>query len=251
MAMGTATFDFSGAKVLVTGGTSGIGLATARGFAAAGAQVTITGTRQAAGDYDDDLAIFEYRQMLTTDNAQIKATAAALDGLDVLVNNAGNIRVPGPDDDVVEVFEEMVRTHLLSAHNLTQACLEQLAGSALPGGASVVSIASLTSFLSNPFSPGYGAGKAGMVQLARTQAAIWADRGIRCNCVAAGNIHTRMTDAMVAMPELSESMLARTPMKRWGQPAEIADAVMYLSSDRASFVTGVTLVVDGGFLYNM
>jgi NAD(P)-dependent dehydrogenase (short-subunit alcohol dehydrogenase family) len=250
MTSGTAMFNFEGAKVLVTGGTSGIGLATAIAFTEAGATVTITGTRARAGDYDEDLSRFGYRQLRVTDNDEIKAVAASLDGLDVLVNNAGNVRFTGLGDDPVDAFEEMVRVHLLSGHNLSQACLEMLSASRLPGGASVVGIASLTSFMSNPYVPGYGAGKAGMVQLAKTQAQLWADRGIRCNCVAAGHIATRMTAPMAHMGELSQDMLKRTSLKRWGRPEEIADAVLFLSSDRASFITGETLVVDGGYLHN-
>jgi NAD(P)-dependent dehydrogenase (short-subunit alcohol dehydrogenase family) len=250
MTAGTATFNFQGAKVLVTGGTSGIGLATAIAFADAGAAVTITGTRASTSDYEDDLGRFAYRQLRVTDNDEIKSVAASLDGLDVLVNNAGNVKFTESDADAVDVFEEMVRVHLLSGHNLSQACLEMLTASQLPGGASIVGIASLTSFMANPFVPGYGAGKAGMVQLAKTQANLWAGRGIRSNCVAAGNIATRMTAPVVHMEEFSHDMLKRTSMKRWGQPREIADAVLFLSSDRASFITGETIVVDGGYLHN-
>lgn len=250
MSKGTATFNFEGAKVLVTGGTSGIGLATATAFAAAGASVTITGTRSRPADYEEDLSRFTYRQLRVTDNDEIKAVAAGLDGLDVLVNNAGNVRFTGPDDDPVAVFEEMVRVHLLSGHNLAEACLEMLTASTLPGGASVVGIASLTSFMANPYVPGYGAGKAGMVQLARTQARLWADRRIRSNCVAAGHVTTRMTGPMQHMDDLTKPMLARTPLGRWGRPEEIADAVLFLSSDRATFITGETLLVDGGYLYS-
>jgi NAD(P)-dependent dehydrogenase (short-subunit alcohol dehydrogenase family) len=154
MSSGTATFDFHGARVLVTGGTSGIGLATATAFAEAGAKVTITGTRMRSSDYTDDLGRFDYRQLLVTNNCQIKEVAASLDGLDVLVNNAGNVRFAESSEDAVDVFEEMVRVHLLSGHNLSQACLEMLTASRLPGGASVVGIASLTSFMANPFGPG-------------------------------------------------------------------------------------------------
>ncbi len=249
MSNATAHYDFSGARVLVTGGTSGIGLATARAFLQAGAQVVITGTRPSADDYDDDLSGFAFRRLRVTDNNEIKQVADSLDGLDVLVNNAGNVKFSN-DDDAVEVFEEMVRVHLLSGHAMTQACLPLLAKSNLSGGASVVGIASLTSFMANPFVPGYGAGKAGMVQLARTQASQYSDRGIRFNCVAAGNITTRMTAPVVDMPEYSADMLKRTALKRWGKPEEIADAVLFLSSDRATFITGETLMVDGGYLFS-
>lgn len=250
MSIATAIFDFSGAKVLVTGGTSGIGFATATAFADAGASVTITGTRNSPGDYEADLGRFSYRQLRVTDKDEIKSVTTSLDGLDVLVNNAGHVKIAGRKDDPVDVFEEMVRVHLLSAHHMAQACLDMLSASTLPGGASVVGIASLTSFVANPFVPGYGAGKAGLVQLAKTQAALWSARGIRSNCVAAGHIATRMTAPIVETDAFSKDILDRTPMKRWGRPEEIADAVLFLSSSRASFITGETLIVDGGYLCN-
>ena len=165
------------------------------------------------------------------------------------MNNAGSSKFAGPGQEM-EVFEEMVRVHLLSAHHLSQACHGLLAASELPGGASIVGIASLTSYMANPFVPGYGAGKAGLVQLARTQAALWSADGIRSNCVAAGLTETPMTAPVHQMAEYEQGMMARTALNRWGQPSEIADAVLFLSCDRAAFITGETLVVDGGYLYN-
>lgn len=249
-ARGTASFDFSNARVLVTGGTSGIGLATARAFATAGAHVTITGTRAGADAYDVALDQFSYRQLRVTDNAEIQAVADSLDGLDILVNNAGNAKFAGPDASVESVFEEMVRVHLLSGHHLSQACLDMLSASALPGGASVVGITSLTSFMAAPWVPGYGAGKAGMVQLAKTQAKLWAGLGIRSNCVSAGYTETPLTAPVKDMAEANAAVIQRTPLQRWAQPQEIADAVLFLSSDRAAFITGETLIVDGGYLHN-
>lgn len=250
MSKATATFDFSEARVLVTGGTSGIGLATARGFADAGAHVTITGTRASADEYDEKLERFSYRQLRVTDNEEIRAVAGSLDGLDILVNNAGTAKFAGPGDTVESVFEEMVRVHLLSGHHLSEACLDMLSASTLAGGASVVGISSLTSFMAAPWVPGYGAGKAGMVQLAKTQAKLWAPRGIRSNCVTAGYTETRLTAPVKNMEEANNAMIARSAMQRWGQPSEIADAVMFLSSDRASYITGETLIVDGGYLHS-
>ncbi len=250
MAKGTATYDFEDARVLVTGGTSGIGLATAKAFKDAGAQVVITGTRTTSTDYDIDLSGLTYRQLDIENTVEILALADGLDGLDVLVNNAGSVRIAAPDE-AIDAFEQMVRQHLFAAHHLSDACLELLTQSSLPGGASVVGIASLTSYMANPFAPGYGAGKAGMMQLARSQATLWAPRGIRSNCVAAGNTATRMTAPMVEMEALSATMMERTALKRWGQPEEIADAVLFLSSDRAAFITGETVLVDGGYLFNM
>jgi 3-oxoacyl-[acyl-carrier protein] reductase len=249
MTTGTATFDFTGARVLVTGGSSGIGLAIATAFVDAGGHVTITGTRPTAADYEADLSRFDYRQLHLQSNEEIRAVADSLDALDVLVNNAGGVLFAEPGR-AVEVFEEMVRVHLLSAHHMSEACYEKLALSELPGGASVVGIASLTSWMANTWVPGYGAGKAGLMQLARTQAAQWAGSAIRSNCVAAGYTTTPMTAPVLGMDELNQRVLARTAMKRWARPEEIADAVLFLSSDRASFITGETLLVDGGYLYS-
>lgn len=250
MSTGTATFDFSGAKVLVTGGTSGIGFATATVFADAGAHVTITGTRAASNDYDTDLGYFEYRQLRVQDNDEILSVANSISELDVLVNNAGMTKFSQSDDvrSRIDVFEELVRVHLISGNNLAEACLDKLSASQLPGGASIVSIASLTSFLAHPVMPGYGAGKAGMVQLAKTQALAWAKRGIRSNCVAAGNIATPMWGSSASDPDQNHGITAGTPLKRWGRPEEIADAVLFLSSDKAAFITGETILVDGGYL---
>ena len=250
MSQATATFNFSDARVLVTGGTSGIGLATATAFADAGANVTITGTRDSAKSYDTDLSSFSYRQLRVTDNTEIRAVAQSLDGLDILVNNAGNAKFAGPGESDESVFEEMVRVHLLSGHHLSQACLEMLKASTLPGGASVVGISSLTSFMAAPWVPGYGAGKAGMVQLAKTQAKLWGGLGIRSNCVTAGYTETRLTEPVKGMQEINAAMLQRSSLQRWGQPNEIADAVLFLCSNRASFITGETLIVDGGYLHS-
>lgn len=252
MSIGTATYNFEGASVLVTGGTSGIGLACATGFAEAGAEVTITGTRDSASDYDLDLSAFNYAQLRVTNNEEIFALAESLEKLDVLVNNAGHSVMAEDDSPATRIaaFEEMVRVHLISGHNLAEACLDKLSASELAGGASIVGIASMTSYLSIAPVPGYGAGKAGMVQLTATQADMWAGRGIRSNCVAPGYISTRMSQILEQTEALSAPIIARTSMKRWGKPSEVADAVMFLSSDRASFITGETLVVDGGYLRN-
>lgn len=239
-------YQYRGARVLVTGGTSGIGHAIAHAFARAGARVHITGTRARAEDYDVDLGPFAYHSLNMTDSEAIQALADELDGLDVLINNAGGVW-PAGDEYEPEGFEASLRLNLLSGYTLAHACRKLLAASTLPGGASLIGIASLSSYLAVTVVPGYGAAKAGLVQLAKTLATEWADQGIRVNNVAAGHVITRMTGHMPDDPEASDPILQRTPLRRWGQPEEIADAVLFLASSGASFITGETLVVDGGY----
>ncbi|MBE9539894.1 MAG: SDR family oxidoreductase [Proteobacteria bacterium] len=240
-------YNYSGAKVLVTGGSNGIGYGIASAFAAAGAQVTITGTRSSADEYDNDLSAFTYKPLQLTDRDAIRALADSLDGLDILINNAGASLPGGQDEWQPEVFEESVRINLISTYDLANACKELLTASDLPGGASIIGIASLTSFFANEMVPGYGAAKAGVVQLSKTLGISWAKHGIRANAIAAGMIDTRMTSFMKDIPDMNDPIMARTPMKRWGTPEDIANAALFLASSGASFITGQTLLVDGGY----
>ena len=246
--MSSANFDFSGAQVLVTGGSNGIGLAIARAFDAAGAHVTITGTRATAADYEHDLAVFDYRQCLMTDHAAIDTVAASLDGLDVLVNNAGQNLPGGRSEWDPETFEEVVAVNLFGSFRMATACLPHLRESTLDGGANVVNMASMTSFFGLEIVPAYGASKAAVVQLTKTMASAWARDGLRVNAVAPGTIaETNMTAPMMPFDEVTAPIIARTPMARFGTPDDIAPAVLFLASSAARFVTGHTLSVDGGF----
>jgi 3-oxoacyl-[acyl-carrier protein] reductase len=239
-------YDYRGAAVLVTGGTSGIGAGIAAAYREAGAEVTITGTRPSAKDYEGDLSAYRYLQLSLTDKAQITSVAGSLQRLDILVNNAGaNFMLQNEYDP--EVFEKGLQVNLASAYRLSQACKSKLAASPLPGGASVIGIASLTSFFGLEVVPAYGAAKAGLVQLVKTLSITWAKEHIRVNAVAAGVTESRMTAQMLKIPSMMAPVLARTPLGRVGQPADVAGAVLFLTSAAASYITGQTILVDGGY----
>jgi 3-oxoacyl-[acyl-carrier protein] reductase len=240
------SYIYRGAQVLVTGGTSGIGAGIAAAYRAAGAEVTITGTRNAVTDYEEDLGGLRYLQLSLTDNAQIAAVAAAVPQLDILVNNAGaNFMMQNEYDP--DIFEKGVQVNLTSAYRISHALQPKLARSRLPGGASVIGIASLTSYFGVEVVPAYGAAKAGLVQLMKTLSMAWAKDNIRVNAVAAGITESRMTAQMLSMPDMMAPVLARTPLGRPGKPADVAGAVLFLTSAAASYITGQTLLVDGGY----
>jgi 3-oxoacyl-[acyl-carrier protein] reductase len=246
--MASLTFDFSGCSVLVTGGTSGIGLGVARGFSEAGAHTIVTGRRASASEYDEDLEAFEYRQAEMMDSASVQAIINGLDRLDVLVNNAGGHLISRGEWNP-DVFADALRMHLGSAFQLAVGCKPLLEKSEIEGGGSVVNCASLSAFRGSTFVPGYASGKAGLVEFTRSAAITWALDNVRVNAVAPGLIETKMTEVMKApgMEAVEEAELARVPMARWGTPEDVAPTFLFVASPAARFMTGETICVDGGY----
>ncbi len=238
-------FDFTGTRALITGGTSGIGIATATLFRDAGADVTITGTRAAAADYDTDLSGMAYAQLVLTDPDSVAAVAGRFDSLDVLVNNAGANFPGGLDETTPDGFDASVALNLDGPYRLTVALRRALKASTAAGGASVVNLASMSALRAVPMVPGYSAAKAGIIAVTRLLAVKWAKDSIRVNAVAPGAIDTPMTAPMHAVPAIVDAEVAHVPLGRFGTVDEIAPTIAFLCTEHSSYTSGAVFVVDG------
>jgi len=234
-------WHWAGRRILVTGGTQGIGGAIARGFAENGGTVHICGTRPSLADYDDPPADVIYHQCDLAVPAERAALVAAVGEIDILVNNAG---MPG---GVLPEYEldAFIRLHEINLFAVTDLCLRFHDSLARNEGA-IVNVGSLASFHGLDFAPAYSAAKHALLGLTRALAGKWAADGIRVNMIAPGFTATRQTEPYARDPEIVESVLARIPMRRMGRPEEQANAVFFLASSAASYITGQTMIVDGG-----
>ena len=143
----------------------------------------------------------------------------------------------------VDRFAQVINTNLIGTMRLCHECMGKLA---MRRGC-ILNIASMYSFYGAPLLPAYGASKAAVVNLTKSLAIAWAQHGVRVNAIAPGWIETKMTASVKDDPERYDTIMARTPMGRWGTPDEVGAAAVYLCSPAASFVTGTILAVDGGY----
>jgi NAD(P)-dependent dehydrogenase (short-subunit alcohol dehydrogenase family) len=236
---------FEGRQVLVVGGSSGIGAGIAAAFAARGASVVVTGATPAeviTAQQDPDLSGAQVLALDVRDGDAVASLFAGMPRLDVLVNCAGVIR-RGVEHDPA-VFAQVLDINLNGSMRTCTAARPLLAASR----GCIINTASMLSFFGGGLVPGYSASKGGIAQLTKSLAIAYAAEGIRVNALAPGWIATRLTDSLQNDPARSEAILARTPLGRWGTPADVAGAALFLASPWAAFVTGVVLPVDGGYL---
>lgn len=250
--MSNTQFDFHGKVAIVTGGAQGIGRACAERLAQAGANVSIWDVDATQGQAVAD-ALGQQGQFVACDvsrqddvQAALRATLAHFGHVDQLVNNAGVVRT-GDFLDVSEADWDLVmNVNLKGAFLVGQAVARVMAAQ---GSGSIVHMSSVNAVLAIPSIATYNVSKGGIAQLTRAMALALIDHGIRVNAVGPGTIGTELAQRAVMADEAARArLMSRTPMRRLGEPAEVADAVAYLLSDAASYITGETLYVDGGRL---
>ena len=239
--------DLTGKTALVTGATGGIGRSIAEKLHAQGATVALSGTRQAVLD-EIAAELGERVHTLACDLTDLEAVDGligradeAMGQVDILVNNAGitrdNIFLRMEDEE----WDQVIQVNLTAMFRLTRAAVSTMMRRR---SGRIISITSVVGTIGNPGQGNYCASKAGMVGMTKSLAYEVASRGITVNCVAPGFISTAMTDAL--NDKQREAILSRVPAKRLGEPAEIANAVAFLASEEAAYITGQTMHVNGG-----
>ncbi|MDP1630949.1 MAG: SDR family oxidoreductase [Caulobacter sp.] len=236
--------DFTGKTVLVVGGSSGIGNGVAQAFRARGATVAVWGTRD-QGDYrkedGSDLTGLTYARVDVSDSVAVAAAPAPFDSLDILVLAQGTVLYRRGEFEM-DGFRKVVGVNLDSL----MACAMRFAPDLKASGGNVVTISSTAAYHAARGNPAYAASKAGAVALTATLGQAWATDGVRVNGVAPGLVATKLTRVTTENPDRLAASLKGIPMHRLGTPADMAGAVLFLASPLASYITGQTLIVDGG-----
>ena len=246
------SFDLEGKRALVTGASRGIGRAIAVSYARAGADVAVLARNaDLLAEVADEISTLGRNAVVVTvdvldseaTRAGVTAAIADLGGLDILVNNAGGNSFSIPVGQMrMSGWEKTMRLNLDSIMHITQEALPSLGD----GGGSIINISSVAGLRGAPTMAHYGAAKAALISLTQSLAIEVAWMGIRVNALVPGWIDTDLTDFLRTSDEAERGTLSRVPMQRWGRAEEIAEPAVFLASSAASFMTGQTLIVDGG-----
>jgi 3-oxoacyl-[acyl-carrier protein] reductase len=223
------------------GGSGGIGLGIAQALLAQGAEVHLTGTKPSPDDYADLDPRFHYHQLDVTDDGAVEGLLPGLAALDVLVCSQGTVAYQRNEYDLA-TFRQVVDVNLTGVMSACVRFHEPLGAAR----GTVVVVGSIASFVSTPGQPAYSASKGGLRTLVMSLADAWARDGIRVNGLAPGFVATRMTTATTGNAKAYGASLAAIPMRRWGTPAEMGAAALFLASPMSAYVTGQMLLVDGG-----
>ena len=244
-------FDLTGRVAIVTGGNGGIGLGMAKGLAAAGARIAITGrneekARAALAELGEG-AFFVKAEVADRAAcfAMVEEVAATAGRVDILINNAGIAARKRPELLTEAEWRGLMDINLTGAFFCCQAVYPHMKKA---GGGKIVNIGSMLSLFGAPFGAAYGASKGGIVQLTKSIATAWALDGIQANCILPGWIDTDLTvGAREQVEGLDAHVKARTPMKRWGRGEDLSGTAVFLASRASDFVTGTAIPVDGGY----
>jgi 2-deoxy-D-gluconate 3-dehydrogenase len=246
-------FSLADRVALVTGASRGLGAAIAVGLAEAGADVAVHGNARSPEETCTRIRALGRRALPVSGdladpavpNRLVAETIAGLGGLDVLVNNAGTIRrapaVETSDEDWLAVID-------VNLHGVFRACRAAGRHMLERGQGRIVNVASLLSFQGGITVPAYAASKGAVAQLTKALANEWAGRGIGVNAIAPGYVRTDNTAALQADSTRSRQILERIPAGRWGEPADVVGAVVFLCAPASDYVHGHVLVVDGGWM---
>lgn len=235
------------ARVVVTGGSQGIGYAIADRFVEEGADVVIANRSRDEGEAAADELGCRYVQCDVADWDQVQAlvdeAVDAFGGLDSIVNNAGIARTDDLETMSLEDWQAVIGVNLGGVMHGCKSAMPHL----LESGGSIVNVASIYGLVGGPGATAYSASKGGVVNLTNQIAVDYARRGVRCNAVCPGFVETPMTEDYLGSDEFYDFVIDETPMDRVAQPEEIAGLAAFLASDDASYITGATVPVDGGW----
>ena len=236
-------FDFFGKTVLVTGGSTGIGNAAARGFLRSRARVIVTGTRADPADYDGedgDLSGLEYHRLDQGDAAAVAAFDPGIDRLDALIVAGAKVAYRRQEFEI-STFVDVLATNLTGPMQLATKFRPALAGQG-----SIVFVGSVASFRGVIGQPAYSASKGGLLTLTKSLAQAFGGEGIRVNLVAPGLVRSKMTAVTWRDPDRLAATERQVPLRRIGEPDDIAGAILFLASPLAAYITGTSLTIDGG-----